>query len=107
MNESFDAVVREILALISALKQRLVKEKPHYAKHAGIFRVGERWFFTIEGLWIDEFRDNGSVVLHRPWNAPRVCRAKYAVKSARDFTGASIIVLLAIRDRLRASLSHR
>ena len=109
MNENLDAdaIVREILDLVFEAHRRLVEKKLARVLRVGIFRVGGRWYCTADGWRIYEVRNDGSFVLHSPWNAYRVCRPEYAAQCARDFAGAPITVLLAIRDRMRESLSRR
>jgi hypothetical protein len=109
MDESFDrdTVIREILDLVFDAYRRLVEKKLHRVLRVGVFRFGNRWYCTSDGWRIYEIRDDGSFVLRPPWNAYYACRAEYAAQCARDFVGASPAVLLAIRDRLRESLSRR
>ena len=109
MNESFDFdfVVREILDLAFEAHRCLVEKKLARVLRVDVFRTGGRWFCTADGWRIYEVRDDGSFVLHSPWNAYRVCHPEYAAQCARDFAGAPITVLLAIRDRMRESLSRR
>jgi hypothetical protein len=109
MNESLDAnaVIREILDLAFNAHRRLVEKSLHRVLRVGVFRVGGRWFCTADGWRIYEVRDDGSFVVHPPWTAYRVCRAKYAAQCARDFAGTPLSVLLSIRDRLRDIESRR
>ena len=109
MNEpfDFDFVVREILDLAFEAHRRLVEKKLARVLRVGVFRAGGRWFCTPDGWRIYEVRGDGSLALHPPWSAYRVCRSEYAAQCARDFAGAPITVLLAIRDRMRESLSRR